>query len=128
MYYLSYYGLNGATYEGGRILDFLNIGVIPFYVNIVSHHVYCLAETRNHTWFSSAFYILSIGLFFLTIQFNDAAVWSQYFGLQFKVIIASPLTWLHVVIQSAIIYLPRYVYKCLNAVVFHPEFAKIKGA
>ena len=81
MYYLSYYSLCFAFNESGMVLDFLNTGVIPFYVNIVSHHVYCLAETRNHTWFSSAWYTLSISLFILTIYFNDVFAPSMYFGL-----------------------------------------------
>lgn len=128
MYYISYYSLCAPFGEHGRILDFLNIGVIPFYVNIVSHHLMCLAETRNHTWFSCAWYLLSFGFFILTIWFNDVSVWSQYFGLQFAVIIKSPVMWLHVIIQSVIIYGPRYIYKCLSHLVFHPEFSKIKGA
>jgi len=128
MYYLSFYSLCGPFNESGMILDFLNTGVIPFYVNIVAHHVMCLAETRNHTWFSTGWYILSICLFLLTIWFNDVFEPSMYFGMQFSVIIKSPVTWFHVIIQSAIIYLPRYIYKVLQHVVFHPEFTKIKGA
>ena len=81
MYYLSYYSLAGPFDESGKILDFLNIGVIPLFVNIVSNHVICLGETKNHTWFSSFYYILSFSLFVSTIYLNNSLLSSQYFGL-----------------------------------------------
>lgn len=80
MYYLTYFSLQGAFLSNGMTIDFLNIGVIAFYTNIFSHHVMCILESKNHTWFSTAFYSLSMGLFVLTIWLNDVYVPSEYFG------------------------------------------------
>ena len=44
MYYLTYFSLQGAFLSNGMTIDFLNAGVIAFYVNIFSHHVMCILE------------------------------------------------------------------------------------
>ena len=80
MFYLTYYSCRGAFLSNGMTIDYLNTGVITFYVNIASHHLFTIAETSNHTWFTTAFYALSLSLVVLTIWFNDIYKPSEYFG------------------------------------------------
>ena len=128
MFYLTYHSAYGPMNKDGTISDLKNIGVIIFFVNVLSHHLIVVMETRNHTYMTCIFYGVSLGFLVITIWFDDIFKPSVYFGLQFSYVLSSPKTYLLVIIQCFVIYLPRLVIRNLNDVVFYPQFSKIKGA
>ena len=86
------------------------------------------AETRDYNVYNVPLYLLSFGMLFLVVWMNDVFPSSVYQGNQWSMILASPLTWLMIIMQCFILYAPRYIYKNVSHVVWHPEFIKIKGA
>ena len=86
------------------------------------------AETRNYDANNVTNYLISFGMLFLVVFMNDVFPSSVYRGNQWSMILASPLTWLMIIMQCFILYAPRYIIKNVSHVVWHPEFTKIKGA
>jgi hypothetical protein len=128
MYFLTYGGMGGPISSDGQTNDYWNAGVVIYFVDVISHHIMIFAETRDWNPMIMSFYTCSFALLFLVVQFNEVFPMSVYRGNQWSMILASPITWLMIIIQCFVIYGPRYVIKNLSDVVWHPEFAKIKGA
>ena len=55
------------------------------------------AETRDYNAFNVFFYLLSFGMLFLVVLMNDVLPTSVYQGNQWSMILASPLTWLMII-------------------------------
>ena len=87
-----------------------------------------VCETKDLSVYITPLYLTSFSMLFLVIWMNDSFSKSYYQGNQWSMILKSPITYLEIIIQSFIIYVPRYIHKNLQDIVWHPEFTKIKGA
>lgn len=127
LYYITFYSCTGIISKQGYVNDYWNTGVVIFFTLIATHHVLVWTETRNHTAYTSAWYIGCIILFYLAISGSDKLVTSSYYKNQFSMVLGSPLTWLTIIIQTFILVMPRYLWRTFDGIVFHPEFTKIKA-
>ena len=127
MYFLTYGAMGGPISSDGKTNDYWNAGVVIYFINVFSHHMMIFCETREWNLINISLYSFSFGLLFLVVWMNDVFAPSVYRGNQWSMILASPITWFMILLQCFVIYGPRYIVKNLNHVVWHPEFAKIKG-
>lgn len=127
MYYITFYSVSNVINSSGHVNDYWNTGVVLFFTLIATHHALIWTETRNHTWYTIAWYLLTLIMVYLAISGSDKLKSSSYYKNQFSVVLDSPLTWLVVLIQAFINVLPRFLFRTLDGVVFHPEFTKIKA-
>jgi len=128
MYFLTFHSLSGIIYKDGQINDYWNSGVAVYLINFLGHHLMITVETKNHTWFTSAFYLLSFNCMWLVIHWNDNFSQSVYQGNQWSMIFSCPRMYLAVFLQIIVIYAPRYIIRNLMHIVYYPEFSKVKGA
>jgi hypothetical protein len=119
--------MSGIILETGQTNDYWNTGSVIFFSIITTHHFIIWSETRNHTWQTFWLYVYTFYRFLLTIQWNNNLVSSEYYKSQTSVLLQSPLTYLVVLLLTFVIVMPRFIWKTLDALVFHPEFTKIKG-
>lgn len=71
-------------------------------------------------------YLISFGTTFITIFLNDS--FSGFYKYnQWSVMMSSPIFYLAMLLNVAVIILPRCMAICIDRVVVHPEFTKIRG-
>lgn len=59
VFLISVYCLGDILNTDGHVNNYWNAGVCILFTNIISHHVMMIGETRNFSWFLTAFYTFS---------------------------------------------------------------------
>ena len=127
VYLLSFNSLDNIIDPQGRVNGMWNTAVSIYCMVVITYHVQTLIEYRSYNIPGLAFWAVSLLQFMpLTIELcnsgNDAYMYSQW-----SVVWANPIFVLVVLLQVAIISLPRICWLALENVFWHPEFIKIKG-
>jgi len=99
---------------------------------ICIHHMQLIIETRNFTIVIFILYTVNFVFFILMIMANNGGTLgpSQIDGYkdnQFVIGLSSPLLYLAVFLSTFIAVVPRYAWKCIEHVVWRPEFAIVNG-
>jgi len=127
VYLISFNSLDNIIDPQGRINGIWNTAVSIYCMVVITYHVQTLLEYRSYNIPGLGFWLLSLLLFMpLTVELCNAGT-DEYMYSQWSVAWANPIFILVVLLQVAIISLPRVCWLALENVFWHPEFIKIKG-
>jgi len=113
IYATMFYSTCGIISSDGKVNSLHNAGACAYFGVVMVHNFQVMGETRNWTWVAILVNIVTIGLYWLTVYFNDVAG-GEYESNQFSVLFASPLTWISAILAIFVCCLPRYVWFCLD--------------
>lgn len=127
VYLISFNSLDNIIDPQGRVNGMWDTAVSIYCMVVITYHVQTLIEYRSYNIPGLAFWAVSLLQFMpLTIELANSGN-EAYMHTQWSAVWANPIFILVVLLQVAIISLPRICWLALENVLWHPEFIKIKG-
>lgn len=109
MYGMGYMSVKDPS--SGRDIDMYSVFFLAFQLMVIYHHCQVAVMTQNHTWLSTAAYLLSIALTPIIILLNNNTPSAIQYKSTFVGCLDQPSLWLSGILLFFVIMLPIYVFE-----------------